>query len=46
MVGRKNVYISPWWADMLPTLRTTDLEGERNINLDNGNLDFYPKISP
>jgi len=23
MVGRKNVWISPWWAAMLPTLRTT-----------------------
>jgi hypothetical protein len=22
-VGRKNVYITPWWAVMLPTLRTT-----------------------
>jgi len=26
MVGRKNVCISPWWAAMLPTLRTTGLE--------------------
>jgi len=26
MVGRKNVRISPWWAAMLPMLRTTGLE--------------------
>jgi len=29
MVGRKNVYISHWWAAMFPTLRTTDLGGLR-----------------
>jgi len=27
MAGPKNVYISIWWAAMLPTLRTTALNG-------------------
>jgi len=29
MVGRKNVYISLWWATMLSTLRTTGLDRYR-----------------
>jgi len=28
-MGRKNVYITPWWAVMLPTLRSTVLEKKK-----------------
>jgi len=33
MAGRKNVFISLWWAAMLPTLRTTVLDNYRTYQM-------------
>jgi len=41
MVGRKNVRISPWWAAMLPTLRTTALDHPHCL-CDIGDTDVVP----